>query len=113
MGCGSGDGVPCEGGESRRLVSSSPSLSSSTSQRRFLVHLAGGETGGDDGGGDVDVTGGGDVDAAWTQAEVVGAITGGGQAVMVAEGHRWRRRHRLRVLTAVACVVKRQKRVTS
>jgi hypothetical protein len=57
--------------------------------------------------------GGGDIDAAWTQAEVVGAITGGGQAVTVAEGHRWRRRRRLRVLAAVTCVVKRQKRVTS
>jgi hypothetical protein len=107
----SNDGVSCEGGESRRLVSSSPSLSSSTSQRRFLVRLAGGEAGG--GGGDVDVIGGGDVDAAWTQAEVVGALTGGGQAVTVAEGHRWRRRRRLQVLTAVACVGKRQKRVTS
>jgi hypothetical protein len=103
MGGDSSDGMLCEGGERRRLVSSSPSLSSSTSQRRFLVRLAGGETGG---GGNVDVIGGGDVDAAWTQAEAVGAITGGGQAVMVAEGHRWRRRHRLRVLTAVACVGK-------
>jgi hypothetical protein len=83
----SNDGVSCEGGESRRLVSSSPSLSSSTSQRRFLVRLAGGEAGGGD--GDVDVIGGGDVDAAWKQAEVVGALTGGGQAVTVAEGHRW------------------------
>ncbi len=109
----SNNGVSCEGGESRRLVSSSPSLSSSTSQQRFLVRLAGGEAGGGDGGGDVDVIGGGDVDAAWTQAEVVGALTGGGQAVTVAEGHRWRWRRRLQVLTAVACVRKRQKRVTS
>ncbi len=97
----SDDGVSYERGVSRRLISSSPSLSNSTSQRRFLVHLVGGETGG------------GDSVAAWVQAEAVGAMTGDGQAVMVAEGHRWQRRRRLPVFATVACVVKRQKRVTS
>jgi hypothetical protein len=97
----SDDGILYEGDVSRRLVSSSPSLSSSTSQRRFLVCLAGGKTGG------------GNSVAVWAQAEVVGAMTGGGQAVTVAEGHRWRRRRRLRVFATVTCVVKRQKRVTS
>jgi hypothetical protein len=51
-----------------------------TSKRRFLVRLAGGETGS------------GDSAAPWAQAEVVGAMTSGGQAVTVEEGHRWRRR---------------------
>ncbi len=86
---------------SRRLVSLSPSLSNSTSQRHFLVHLAGGETGG------------GDSVAAWVKAEAVGMTTGDRQAVTVAEGHRWQRRRRLRVFATIACVVKRQKRVTS
>jgi hypothetical protein len=35
-----GDGISYEGDVSGRLVSSSPTLSSSTSQRRFLVRLA-------------------------------------------------------------------------
>jgi hypothetical protein len=95
------DGVSYEGGVSRRLVSSSPTLSSSTSQRHFLVRLAGG------------VTGDGDSVTAWVQADLVGAMTGGGQAVTVAEGHCWRRRRHLRVFATVACVAKRQKRVTS
>jgi hypothetical protein len=97
----SGCGVSCEGGVSRRLISSSPSLSCSASQRRFLVLLAGGETGG------------GDSVAARAQAEAVGAMTGEGQAVTVAGAHLGRRRWHLRVSAAVACVVKRQKRVTS
>ncbi len=41
-----GDDVLYEGGLRRRLMSSSPSLSSSTSQHLFLVCLAGDETGG-------------------------------------------------------------------
>ncbi len=81
-------------------------LSSSASQRRFLVRLAGGETGGGD-------SGGGDSAAARVQAEAAGAMTGEGQAVSVAGAHLGQRRRRLRVSAAVACVVKRQKMVTS
>jgi hypothetical protein len=94
-----GDGVSYEGGLSRRLVSSSLSLSNSTSQQCFLVCLAGGKTG--------------SVDSVTAWAEAVGAMTGDGQAVTVAEVCRWRRRLRLQMFTAVVCVVKRQNRVTS
>jgi hypothetical protein len=70
-----GDGVSYDGGVSRRLMSSFPSLSSSASHHRFLVRLAGGGAGG------------GDLDEAWALA--VAAMTGKEQAVMVAGGHHW------------------------
>jgi hypothetical protein len=73
-----GDGLLYDGGVRRRLESSSPSLSSSTSHLHFLVHFAGGDIGG------------GVLAGAWTLA--VATVTGDGQAVMVAEGHRWRQR---------------------
>jgi hypothetical protein len=41
-----GDGWLYDGGVRRRLESSSPSLSSSTSHLRFLVRFAGGDIGG-------------------------------------------------------------------
>jgi hypothetical protein len=94
-----GDGISYERGISRRLVSSHPSLSNSTSQRLFLVCLAGGKTGG------------GDSVTAWVQAVI--AMTGDGQAVTVAEGQCWRRQPHLRMFAAVVRVVKRQNRVTS
>jgi hypothetical protein len=101
-----GNGVLYDGGVSRRLMSSSPSLGSSTSHRRFffLVRLAGGEMGG------------GHLAEAWALAVgalAVGAMTGYKQAVMVAGGYCWRRRRRLRTFAAVICVRKRQKMVTS
>jgi hypothetical protein len=74
-----GDGVSYDGAVRRRLVSSSPSLSSWASHPHFLVRFAGGEMGG---GGSAE---------GWSLA--VGAIiVGGGQAVMVADRHRWQRR---------------------
>jgi hypothetical protein len=60
-----GNRLSCEGGVRRRLISSSPSLSSSASHRLFLVLLAGGKVGG---GGSV----GGDGSA----EGAVGAMTG-------------------------------------
>jgi hypothetical protein len=69
------NGLLFNGGVRRRLESSSPSLSSSTSHLRFLVHFAGGDIGSGD--------------SAWVLA--VAMVTGDGQAVMVAEGHRWQR----------------------
>jgi hypothetical protein len=69
-----GDDVTYEGGVRRRLVSSSPSLSSSTSHSLFLVCLTGGKVGG------------GVPSEGWLLA--VGAMTdGGGQAATVEEGH--------------------------
>jgi hypothetical protein len=92
-----GDGISNDGGVRRRLVSSSPSLSSSASRRLFLVLLAGGEMGG---GG-----------SAGGSSLAVGAmVVGCGQAAMVVDGHRWRRR---RCLWIVAVVGKRQERATS
>ncbi len=70
-----GDGLLYNGGVRRRLESSAPSLSSSNSHLRFLVRFAGGDIGGGDSAG------------AWALA--VAVVTGDGQAVMVAEGHRW------------------------
>jgi hypothetical protein len=40
-------------------------------------------------------------------------VTSNGQAVMVAEGHRWRQRRHLRVFATTICIRKRQKSVTS
>jgi hypothetical protein len=95
-----GDGISYDAGVRRRLVSSSPSLSSSASHRLFLVHLAGGEMGG---GG-----------SAEGSSLAVGAIVVGcGQAAMVADGHRWRSRRSLRTIAVVVGVGKRQKRVIS
>jgi hypothetical protein len=95
-----GDGISNDGGVRRRLMSSSQSLSSSASHRLFLVLLAGGEMGG---GG-----------SAGGSSLVVGAmVVGCRQAAMVAEGHRWRRRRRLRTVAVVVGVRKRQERVTS
>ncbi len=58
MNCGSmgdggdkGDGLLYDGGVRRRLESSAPSLSSSNSHLRFLVHFAGGDIGGGDSAG--------------------------------------------------------------
>jgi hypothetical protein len=74
---GDGDGASKEGSVRRRLMSSSPSLSSSASHRLFLVRLAGGEIGG------------GSSFEGWSLAD--GAMTDGGRlAAMVAEEHRWR-----------------------
>jgi hypothetical protein len=71
-----GDVVLYEGGIRRRLVSSSPSLSSLASHCLFLVRLAGGEMGG---GGSAE---------GWSLA--VGAMIGGGrQAAMVIDEHHW------------------------
>jgi hypothetical protein len=74
-----GHGVSYDGGVSRRLMSSFPSLSSSASHCRFLVRLAGGEMGV------------GDLGEAWALAVAlaVAAMTGDEQAVMVAGGHHW------------------------
>jgi hypothetical protein len=94
-----GDGLLYDGSVRRRLESSSPSLSNSTSHLRFLVRFAGGDVGGgvSAGAGVLDVATG----------------TGEGQAVVVAERHRWRRRQHLRLFVATVCVRKRQKSVTS
>ncbi len=99
--CGDdGDDVLYEDGVRRRLMSSSPSLSSSTSQRLYLVRLAGGETGS---GVSYECC-----------SLAVGAMTdGGGQAAMMTEGQCLRRRRRLRAVTVVVGVGKWQKRVTS
>jgi hypothetical protein len=70
-----GDGLLYDGSVRRRLESSSPSLSSSTSHLCFLVSFAGSGKGG------------GDLAGAW--ALTMARVTGDGQAVMVAEGHRW------------------------
>jgi hypothetical protein len=85
------------------LESSFPSLSSSTSHLRFLRRLAGG-----------DIGGGVSAGLGWAGVgALVAAGTGGGQAVVAAEGHRGRRRRRLRLLAAVGCVGNRQCSVTS
>jgi hypothetical protein len=70
-----GDGLLNNGGIRRRLESSSPSLSNSTSHLRFLVCFAGGDIGGGVSAG------------AGMLAVATG--TGDGLAVVVAEGHRW------------------------
>jgi hypothetical protein len=64
-----GDSLLCDGSVRRRLESSTPSLSSSTSHLRFLVRFAGGNIG-------CGVSAG-----AWALA--VATVTGDGQAVMV------------------------------
>jgi hypothetical protein len=94
-----GDGLLYNGGVRRRLESSSPSLSNSTSHLRFLVSLAGGDIGGGVSAG--------------AGALAVATGTGDGQAVKVAEGHHWRRRWRLRLFVTTVCVGNRQKSVTS
>ncbi len=94
-----GDGLSYDGGVRRRLESSSPSLSSSTSHLCFLVLFAGGDIGGGVSAG--------------AGALAVATETGDRQAVMVAEGNRWRRRQRLRIFVVSLCVGKRQKSVTS
>jgi hypothetical protein len=94
-----GDGLLYDGGVRRRIESSIPSLSSSTSHLRFLVRFAGGDIGSGGSAG------------AWALA--VATVTGDGQAVMMAEGHRWQRRRHLRVFAATICVGKRQMSVTS
>ncbi len=94
-----GDGWLYDGGVRRRLESSSPSLSSSTSHLRFLVRFAGGDMGGGISAG--------------AGALAVAADAGGGQAVVITEGHRWRRRRRLRLFVATVCVGNRQNSVTS
>jgi hypothetical protein len=96
---GGGDDVAYAGGVNRRLLSTSPSLSSSASHRRFLVRFAAGEMGGGD--------------PAEARAPAVEAKTGNGHAVAVAEGHRWQQRRCLQTLAAVIRVGKRQNRVTS
>jgi hypothetical protein len=109
------DSVSYDGGVRRRLVLSFLSLSSSTSHRLFLVRLAGGKMGGGslaEGFGSAECSGSAGCSAeaeGWSLA--VGAmVVDGGQAAMVADGHRWRRRRRLRTFAVVG---KRQKRVTS
>jgi hypothetical protein len=78
-GCGEdGDNVLYEGGVRTRLMSSSPSLSSSTSHRLFLVRLAGGETGGG-------------VSSECCSLAVSAMTDGGGQAATMTEGHCLRR----------------------
>ncbi len=72
FGCNEGNGVSYDDGVSRRLMSSSPSLSNSTSPCRFLVRFADGEMGC------------GDSTEAWALA--VDAMTGDEQAGMVAGG---------------------------
>jgi hypothetical protein len=71
-----GDGLLYDGGIRRRLESSTPSLSSSTSHLHFHVCFAGGDIGG--------------AVSAGAGALAVASETGDGQAVMAAEGHRWR-----------------------
>jgi hypothetical protein len=93
-----GDGWLNDGGVRIRLESSSPSLSSSTSHLRFLIRLAGGYIGGGVSAG---------------AGALVAAGTGGAQAVVMAEGHRGRRRRRLRLFAAIVCVGNRQYSVTS
>jgi hypothetical protein len=93
-----GDGWLYDGGVSIMLESSFPYLSSSTSHLRFLRRLAGGDMGGGVSAG---------------VGALVAAGTGGAQAVVAAEGHRGRRRRRLRLLAAVGCVGNRQCSVTS
>jgi hypothetical protein len=78
-----GDGRLYDGGVRRRLESSSPSLSNSTSHLRFLVCFAGGDIGGGVSAG--------------AGALAVATGDGDGQAVVVTEGHRWRRQRRLRI----------------
>jgi hypothetical protein len=92
-----GDGWLYDGGVRMRLESSSPSLSSSTLHLRFLICLAGGDIGGGVSAG--------------TGALVVAAGAGGAQAMM--EGHRGRRRRRLRLFVAIVCVGNRQYSVIS
>ncbi len=92
-----GDGLLYDSGVRRRLEFSSSSLSNSTSHLHFLVRFACGDI---DGGV-----------SAGTWALAVATETGDGQAVMVAEGHRWQQRLRLFVTTV--CVGKQQKSVTS
>jgi hypothetical protein len=94
-----GDDRLYDGGDRSRLESSIPSLSSSASHLRFLVRFAGGEEGGGV--------------AAGTGALAVVTWAGGGQAVVVADGHRCRRQRRLRLFVAAVSVGKRQNSVTS
>jgi hypothetical protein len=94
-----GDGWLYDGGVRMRLESSSPSLSSSTSHLLFLIRLAGGDIGG--------------VVSAGTGALAVAAGAGGGQAVVMTEGHRWRRRRCLQLFVATVCVGNQQNSVTS
>jgi hypothetical protein len=87
-GCGDdGDCISCDGGVRRRLVSS-PSLSSSTSHLLFLVLLAGGKVGaGSSAEGSGSAEGSTEVEG-WSLA-VNAMVVNGGQAAMVADGHRW------------------------
>ncbi len=73
-----GDSWLYDGSVRMRLESSSPSLSSSTSHLCFLIRLAGGDIGGGVSAG--------------TGVLAVAAGAGGGQAVVMTEGHRWQRR---------------------
>jgi hypothetical protein len=93
-GCGDeGDRNSRDGGVMRRLVLPSPSLSSSASQRLFLVLLAGGEVGGGCSTvGSRSAMGSG---SAGCSAKVGGGsqavdvvFVGGGQASAVTDGHR-------------------------
>ncbi len=93
-GCGNdGDCISCDGGVRRRLVLPSPSLSSSASHLLFLVLLAGGEMGGGSSAeGSRSALGSG---SAGCSTEVEGrsqavdtVVVGGGQAAIVADGHR-------------------------
>jgi hypothetical protein len=88
-----GDGVAYGGGINRRLSSSSPSLSSSDSHRRFLVRFAGGKMG--------------SWDSAEAWALAVKAMTGNEHAVAMADGHHWRQRRHLWTLAAVIHIRKR------
>jgi hypothetical protein len=84
-----------DGGVIRRLEFSSSSLSNSTSHLCFLVRFACGDIGGGVSAG--------------TWALAVAMETGDGQAVMVAEGHHWRRQQRLRLFVTTVCVGKQQR----
>ncbi len=109
-----GNDVKYERGETRKLESSVLSLSSSTSQRLFLVRFAGGDFGGGDStvGGDSavgcgDSAVGCDSAVCWTGWTLIAWLL----AVGALEGQRGRRR--LRLFFAVIYVRKRQKSVSS
>ncbi len=111
-----GDDVKYERGETRRLESSVLSLSSSTSQRLYLVRFAGGDFGSGDSAvsGDLavgcgDSAVGCDSAVGWTEWTLIAWLL----AVGALEGQRGRWRWRLRLFFAVICVGKRQKSVTS
>jgi hypothetical protein len=72
-----GDGLLYDGGVRRRLESSSPSVSNSTSHLCFLVHFAGGNIGG---GASAGAGGAGCCYGDWDRQAC---------AVVVAGGHRW------------------------